>query len=365
MKHLKKYNESAQQWGGGSFNNDRSANAAAGGAPQQPNDPRLTTDAFDRIKSNIAMGQLKMQQLTKQIFKDTGWGSKITNNLDLEKLKVIHLKKDDNTNTLDLFIEFKFKENDQTYFGKFSNWGSFNNVIFKSNFLTSSTIYNKKVEAILKRTILKWFEPELGDYKLINHICRTWDSMGDMYQLKQNARIKVIDVQLENTKPMIHLKVGEEFRYITDIDYWYFKWWFDKIKPVKEEIKEKIVKKFESHGPPNLSIKDKNVELATDIISSLYTTLGKDILEFQKIVKELNDLTGISFEIPQDVKQAVILMRLFEEDENLAMEENDDLLEMTFDELKRHLKNIATTYYLKIHGNLDNLFKTGIFDNGN
>lgn len=363
LKTWQAFNENRQAaWGAGSFNNDRSANAAAGGAPQQPNDPRLTTDAFDRMKSNIAMGQLKMQQITKQVFKDGGWGMKITNNLDLEKLKIIHMFRDENSNTLDLFIEFKFKENDTTYFGKFSNWGGFNNMTFKSNFLTSSTIYNKKVEAILKRIILKWFEPELGDYKLINKKCRTWDSMGDLYELKENARIKVIDVQLENSKPMIHIKIGDKFRYITDIDYWFFKWWFEKIKPVE--------KKFESvshQGPPKLTISDPIVENAMDLIAKLYDVkqshdIGKDVLEYQNIIKMLNNTTGLNFELPQKLEHALILMKLFEEDENLSMEENDDILTMSIEEFRKILQNISTRYYLRIHGDLDNLIKTGIFD---
>ena len=357
IKTWQVFNENRQAaWGAGSFNNDRSANAAAGGAPQQPNDPRLTTDAFDRMKSNIAMGQLKMQQITKQVFKDGGWGMKNTNDLDLEKLKIIHLFRDENSSSIDLFIEFKFKENDTTYFGKFSNWGGFNNVTFKSNFLTSSTIYNKKVEAILKRILLKWFEPDLGDYKLINKKCRTWDSMGDLYELKENARIKVIDVQLENSKPMIHIKIGDKFRYITDVDYWLFKWWFEKIKTVE--------KKFEnyraSQGPPPTHIKDSTVENAMNLITKLYDV--EDITEHQNIIKELNELTGLFFEVPQTLDQSLILMRLFEEDENLSMEENDDILNMSFDEFKKILQNIATRYYLKIHGNLDNLIKTGIVD---
>jgi hypothetical protein len=363
LKNWQSFNENNARWGFGSFNNDRSANSAAGGAPQQPNDPRLTSDAFDRMRANIAMGQLKMQQITKQVFKDTGWGMKITNNLDLEKLKIIHLFKDENSNTIDLFIEFKFRENDTTYFGKFSNWGAFNNVIFKSNFLTQSEIYNKKVEAVLKRTILKWFEPALGDYKLINTSCRTWDSMGNLFFLKENVRIKVIDVQLENTKPMIHLKIGDKFRYITDADYWYFKWWFVKIEKVEEKVKKITENNLHAQFKHSTTYDDYDVEKIVALICSLfeiYTSNPKRLELIQEIVKKINFETGLSFEIPQSIDQANILLILLEEHDQLF--DNDDFKSLNFKLLISILQNISNIFYLKIHGNLDNLMKTGIFN---
>jgi len=236
IKNWKEFtiNENQQAaWGAGPFNGSQPT-SLTGGSPIQPNDPQLTTDGFDRQKSNIINAQLKLGQMTQNIFKQ-GVSSQVID-LELEKLKILSIEKNQ-SGGCDILLEFKFKDYDQkeTYFGKFSNWGAFNNTSFKTNFKSDSLIFNKKVEAILKKAMLKWFEPELGDYRLLNDVARVYDNMGAVYELKEGARVKVVNVQLENTKPMIHMKVGKNYRYLTDLDYWFFNWWFEKI-PTKKDV---------------------------------------------------------------------------------------------------------------------------------
>lgn len=239
MKRVKswkafKINENRQSaWGSGPFNGSQPT-SLIGGSPIQPNDPQLTTDAFDRLKSNIINSQLKLGQLTQNIFNQVSTPKSVAD-LKLEKLNILSIEKNE-SGGIDLLIEFKFENFDQkeNYYGKFINWGAFNNTTFKTTFASANVIFNKKVEAILKRTLMKWFEPELGDYRMMKSQCRTYDNMGTVYELKEGARIKVVNVQLENAKPMIHMKVGKNWRYLTDLDYWFFKWWFEKI-PAKAE----------------------------------------------------------------------------------------------------------------------------------
>lgn len=235
VKTWKVFNEGNQAtWGLGPYNGSQPT-SIAGGSPIQPNDPKLTTDAFDRMKSNIINSQYRLGQITQNVFKNVG-NIRPVPNLELEKLKVLGIDRNE-SNGIDLLIEFKFKDFDKmpTYFGKFFNWGSQNTISsFKTNFTSTSVIFNKKVEALLKKTLNKWFEPETGDYRLNNDMVRVFDNIGTIYELKKGAKVTVINVQLENTKPMIHVKVGKNYRYITDSDYWFFKWWFEQI-PVKKK----------------------------------------------------------------------------------------------------------------------------------
>lgn len=224
-------NEGQQQaWGGGPFNG-ASATGLTGGAPQQPNDPQLTTDAFDRMKSNTMNAQYRLAQITQNVFK-TGGINKAAETMKLDKLKVLGIQKN-SSGGIDLLIEFKFDDYEEVSFGKFTNWGAYNNISFKSNFLGQSTVFNKKIEAIIKKALQKWFQPEIGEYRLIYPMVRIYDNMGTVYELKEGARVKVMNVQLENEKPMIHMKVGKNWRYLTDLDYWFFNWWFEKIPEKK------------------------------------------------------------------------------------------------------------------------------------
>lgn len=241
MKRVKtwnKFNESNQAaWGLGPFNGVEPT-SIAGGSPIQPNDPKLTTDAFDRMKSNIVNSQMRLGQITQNIFKNTSTSQTV--DLELEKLKILSIVKNE-SGGIDVLIEFKFKDFDKmpSYFGKFINWGMQNMYnSFKTNFSSASTVFNKKVEAILRKTLNKWFEPEIGEYRLNKDTVRIYDSSGIVYELKQGARVKVVNIQLENTKPMIHMKVGKNWRYLTDLEYWFFKWWFEKIPQKNTETQD-------------------------------------------------------------------------------------------------------------------------------
>ena len=170
--------------------------------------------------------QYRLAQITQNVFK-SGGGPKVAETMKLDKLKILSIDKNE-SNSIDLLIEFKFDDFDNASFGRFTNWGA-NNSRFKSKFLGNSMVFNKKIEAIIKKALFKWFQPEPGEYRLLHPMCRLYDNMGVVYELKEGAKVKVAGVQLENEKPMIHLKVGKTWRYMTDLDYWFFNWWFEKI----------------------------------------------------------------------------------------------------------------------------------------
>jgi len=56
--------------------------------------------------------------------------------MKLDKLKVLSIDKNE-SNSIDMLIEFKFEDYDDISFGKFTNWGA-NNCSFKSKFFNSS-----------------------------------------------------------------------------------------------------------------------------------------------------------------------------------------------------------------------------------
>lgn len=228
VKNWQKFNENQQAaWGAGAFTG-MSSTSLTGGSTIQPNDPQLTTDTFDRAKSNNMNAQIRLSQITQNVFKNGGI-NKVAEMLDLTKLKVLSINKN-YSGGIDLLIEFCFEPYEENFFGQFINWGAYNNTTFKSKFLGTSVIFNKKVEAILKQALMKWFEPEIGEYRLLNDECRVYDNSGTVYFLKEGARVKVMNVQLENGTPMIHMKVGKNWRYVTDLDYYFFNWWFEKLK---------------------------------------------------------------------------------------------------------------------------------------
>ena len=118
IKTWQVFNEASTMasFGGGPFTG-ANPTALSSGSPVQPNDPQLTTDAYDRIKNSINANQITLQRMTQSIFKNNNLNGKVgkyTNELDLKELKILQMFRNQ-AGSLDVSIEFKFEGFEETY----------------------------------------------------------------------------------------------------------------------------------------------------------------------------------------------------------------------------------------------------------
>jgi hypothetical protein len=197
-----------------------------------PNDPSLSVNAYDKFKANAESQVSRLRYILQGIFSDKAVLDKSKFDFKIENLKIFRVLPNNN-GFLDVHI--KFMLNEQNYGGCFKDWGG-KNCSFNSSVLNIPQIRyhleNKiKLEGILKKCLNEWFIPFNGEYKTLTKV-KVYDLMGNIFYIPENCMIEVDEVVTEDEQPVINILHNDKMYYITNLDYYFFNWWFEqKEKP--------------------------------------------------------------------------------------------------------------------------------------
>lgn len=197
-----------------------------------PNDPTLSVNAYDKFKADAESQVARLRYILQNVFTDVSTMGKSNFDFVIEDLKIFRILPNNN-GFLDIYIKFMLNSNN--YMGCFKDWGS-KNYKFESGVLSIPQIRlhleNKiKLEGIFKKCLTEWFIPNSGEYKALTKI-KVYDFMGDIFYIPQDANIVVDEVVTEDEQPVINILYKDKMYYLTNLDYYFFNWWFDtKEKP--------------------------------------------------------------------------------------------------------------------------------------
>lgn len=193
-------------------------------------DPKLSTDAFDKHQDKVRLAMSRINDILKNIKGTTAY-SQLRSKLaleqqDIQNLKIIRILK--NGISYDVYIKFVVDE--EEYYGVVSDVigvnTKFNSEMFKDFNLFQPIEWIIKTKGVVIKTIKEWLKPLPGQYKLINDevICYSTETGR---QLKMNAGIEVELVRAYPDKILV--RYNSDTYSLTGDNFIYFNWWFEKI----------------------------------------------------------------------------------------------------------------------------------------
>lgn len=135
---------------------------------------------------------------------------------------------------LDIYISFEFM--DDEFFGVYRSFNGINKPKFDTDLLTDTRFnyfdkeYYIKLNNYFYKIIYNWFIPEPGNYKVLSDDFKVKNSMGDNIVIKKNSRIYLKGYNTDpDNDPFLMIKYKEENYKIIKNDYFYFKYWCQKM----------------------------------------------------------------------------------------------------------------------------------------
>lgn len=194
-------------------------------------DPQLSINAFDKHQDAIRMGISRINGILQTLSNSSSFRqlkSKLSlEDQNIQSMKILRIVKSNNVN-YDVFISFVVGE--EEYWGQIENIldksSSFTSEIFKDYDLVQSKEWVIKIKGLIIKAVKTWLNPEEGTYQLINDEahCISVDT-GRLLRLEKDSEVEVMRT-FENK---ILIKFGNEYYTLTDDNFIYFNWWFQRI----------------------------------------------------------------------------------------------------------------------------------------
>jgi hypothetical protein len=151
-----------------------------------------------------------------------------------DNFKILRILKND-SNYLNVFISFEF--NEEEYFGSFKDFNkpyykpTLNTELFKSGIYPYiNEEYKLKLSNYFIKILNNWFIPNSGQWKNLKNGLKLKTQMGNIVKLKENSIFEVIGYNIDdNNNPFIIIEYKEDIYYINNENYYYFKWFCEKI----------------------------------------------------------------------------------------------------------------------------------------
>jgi len=142
---------------------------------------------------------------------------------------------ENNTLKLDVYLSFDYDGTE--FFGVFKNFNGISKPKFESelyydpeNQYRFDSEYRLKLGNFFYKKLEKWFIPSKGFYKNHKNENRVKDSMGQLFEMKDNQVVEVLGYNMTpDNRPYIMLKYRENTYHVEGNDYYYFKWRFEKL----------------------------------------------------------------------------------------------------------------------------------------
>lgn len=193
--------------------------------------PQLSINAFDKHEDGIRAGISRINNIIHSLSNSSGFRalkSRLSlEEQDLSSLKILRIVKADHVN-YDVYISFVI--DNQEYFGLIENIltndTNLKSEVFKDFDLVQSKEWIIKIKGSIIKCVKKWILPEEGKYKLINDEIHCNSVItGKMLKLDKNAEVEVV----RSFDNRIIIKYNNEFYSLTNDNFIYFNYWFEKI----------------------------------------------------------------------------------------------------------------------------------------
>jgi hypothetical protein len=199
-----------------------------------PKDMSSTAGAENVRQSQHDEQNLRLQNILSNVFATTMNIPKNNFEFDITDLKVVRIFPN-NSGSLDMYIKFTMDEG--MYYGTFKNWASYSGARFESPVLNHPNIKvhlenSIKLEGIFKQVLNEWFKPNEGEYRPLKQV-KVYDESGNIFMLPEHGKVFVDEVLTEEDKPIIYLTYSDRRYFLTDLDYYFFHWWFEPKEKTK------------------------------------------------------------------------------------------------------------------------------------
>jgi hypothetical protein len=195
------------------------------------NNPQLSIDAFDKHQDAIRQAMSRINDIMYNI-KGTSSYSSLRSKLaledqDIQSIKILRIVK--NTVNYDIYLILTIKN--EEYWGKISNIldanPKFTSELFKDYNLYQPKEWIIKINGLVIKTIKTWLKQEPGLYRLLNNevICYSVET-GKQLKISKGIEVEVI----RSYENKIIIKYESDYFNITDDNFIYFNWWFEKIE---------------------------------------------------------------------------------------------------------------------------------------
>lgn len=195
----------------------------------QPNDPNLSFDPYDRYTDQTRMANLKLNTILASLIQTgnvyNNRTDRIIDRQDLANLVIQRIYSNDSSD-IDIYIRFDIA--DKEYFGVIKNFimnPSMSSECFRDGDLLITKEWIIRTRGLIIKAIKKWFNIASGFYKANKEIYVTDNLTGTLYSIKLNQKIEV----LRCVDDKIIANIGKNI--ICTIDgnnYYYFNYYFDK-----------------------------------------------------------------------------------------------------------------------------------------
>lgn len=197
----------------------------------QPNDPNLSFDAYDKHTDSVRMANIRLNQIIASLVQNgeiyNRREDRIIERQEIGNL-VIQRMYSNGGNDLDIYIQFEIAEKE--YFGVINNF-IFNPKLKTEAFRDPDLILTKewviRTTGLIIKAIKKWLNIEPGTYKALKELYVTCNLTGTLYTIKQKQEIKV----LRCLDDKIIANIGSDIQATLDgTNFYYFNYFFQKIE---------------------------------------------------------------------------------------------------------------------------------------
>lgn len=193
-------------------------------------DPKLSTDAFDKHQDKVRLAMSRINDILKNIKGTTAYSqlrSKLAlEHQDIQNLKILRILK--NGISYDVYIKFTVDE--EEYYGVVNDIigvnTKFTSELFKDFNLFQPVEWIIKTKGVVIKTIKEWLKPESGNYKLLNDevICYSTET-GRQSKMKEGIEVELIRAYPDK----ILIRYNSDVYSLVGDNFIFFNWWFEKI----------------------------------------------------------------------------------------------------------------------------------------
>lgn len=222
-----------------------SLGASMGGNYGYASDPSLTVysdgstpyiDSYTRLSLVVNDLSKVIRNLHSSVVTD------FSRNIDLfledldnyKNLKILRIY-ENNINKIDVFISFEF--NDEEFFGVYRNFNiSYKEPRLDSDLFTDPRLryidkeYYLKLSKYIFKILTKFFIPTKGNYKILKEDFIVRNYLGQTVSIKKGSIIELKNYNFDsNNEYQLVIEYANDKYIIDKNDYYYFKYWVEKI----------------------------------------------------------------------------------------------------------------------------------------